>query len=139
MQKGKRALSGGKEPRPRAKEHDAADEHRLYPSVAPMMLKEGTFSGVLAESTITATNLEGPLKGMTISDLVDRIKQRRAYVNVHTKQNPGGEIAGAIQQRGDHAIEEGQKPIRHLAQHQRDDARAATCGRRQEVQKGKGR
>jgi hypothetical protein len=69
----------------------------LYPSMAPMKMKEGMFSGVLAEGTITATNLEGPLMNMSLSDLVDRIKQGRAYVNVHTKQNPDGEIAGAIQ------------------------------------------
>jgi CHRD domain len=69
----------------------------LYPSVAPMKMKEGNFSGVLEEGTMTAANLAGPLKNMSLSDLVDRIKQGRAYVNVHTKQNPDGEITGAIQ------------------------------------------
>jgi hypothetical protein len=69
----------------------------LYPSMAPMKLKEGMFSGVLAEGTITATNLEGPAVNMSISDLVDCIKQGRAYVNVHTQQNPDGEISGTIQ------------------------------------------
>ncbi len=34
---------------------------------------------------------------MSLSDLVDRIKKGRAYVNVHTKQNPNGETAGKIQ------------------------------------------
>jgi hypothetical protein len=68
----------------------------LYPNMAPMKLKEGMFSGVLADGTITATNLEGPVMNMSISDLVDRIKQGRAYVNVHTKQNPDGEISGSI-------------------------------------------
>ena len=52
--------------------------------------------GVLADGTITATNIEGPVMNMSISDLVDRIKQERAYVNVHTKQNPDGEISGSI-------------------------------------------
>jgi len=69
----------------------------LYPSMAPMKLKEGMFSGVLAQGTTTGTNLEGPLMNMSLSDLFDRIKQGRAYVNVHTKQNPDGEITGAIQ------------------------------------------
>jgi hypothetical protein len=68
----------------------------LYPSMAPMKLKEGTFSGMLADGSITAANLEGPLVNMSISDLVDRIKEGRAYVNVHTTQNPDGEISGAI-------------------------------------------
>ena len=69
----------------------------LYPRNGSMLLKEGTFNGVLGEGTITAANLEGPLMNMSLSDLVDRIKQGRAYVNVHTKQSPDGEITGAIQ------------------------------------------
>jgi len=68
----------------------------LYPSMAPMKMKEGMFSGVLQQGMITASNLEGPLMNMSLSDLVDRIKQGRAYVNVHTNQNPDGEISGAI-------------------------------------------
>ena len=69
----------------------------LYPSMAPMKMKEGMFSGVLQQGMITASNLEGPLMNMSLSDLFDRIKQGRAYVNVHTQQNPDGEISGTIQ------------------------------------------
>ncbi len=68
----------------------------LYPAKPPMVLKEGTFSGVLAQGTITASNLEGPLANGSISDLVDRIRKGLAYVNVHTSQYPGGEIQGTI-------------------------------------------
>ena len=68
----------------------------LYPGKPPMALKEGIFNGVLAQGTITAGNLEGPLSNASISDLVDRIKAGLAYVNVHTNQYPGGEIQGTI-------------------------------------------
>lgn len=69
----------------------------LYPRMAPMKMKAGMFSGVLGEGTIAAASLEGPLAGKTLADLVDAIKQGRAYVNVHTQQNPDGEIQGVIQ------------------------------------------
>lgn len=68
----------------------------LYPSKAPPMLKEGTFSGVLARGTLTDASLQGPLAGKTLDDLVDDIAKGLAYVNVHTSQYPGGEISGTI-------------------------------------------
>ncbi|MBD2870806.1 CHRD domain-containing protein [Paenibacillus arenilitoris] len=45
---------------------------------------------------LTAANLMGPLSGRTIADLVREIKNNNAYVNVHTEQNPNGEIRGQI-------------------------------------------
>ncbi len=72
----------------------------LYPSKAPPVLKEGTFNGVLGQGTITAADLQGPLAGKTIADLVDRITKGLAYVNVHTNQYPGGEIQGPIVPEG---------------------------------------
>lgn len=68
----------------------------LYPSKPPAVTKEGKFSGVLAKGTITAATLSGPLKGKTVADLVSDIKDGNAYVNVHTKAHPGGEIRGQI-------------------------------------------
>jgi len=53
-------------------------------------------NGILSQGTITSANLEGPLKGKQISDLVKLINDGNAYVNVHTKQNPKGEIRGQI-------------------------------------------
>lgn len=53
-------------------------------------------NGILSQGTITSANLEGPLKGKQISDLVKLIKDGNAYANVHTKQNPKGEIRGQI-------------------------------------------
>jgi hypothetical protein len=54
-------------------------------------------NGVLAQGTITATNLEGPLQGKQITDLIDMINSGGAYANVHTTANPMGEIRGQIE------------------------------------------
>jgi hypothetical protein len=56
----------------------------------------GPKSGILARGTITSNNLEGPLKGKQISDLVKLIEDGNAYANVHTQQNSKGEIRGQI-------------------------------------------
>lgn len=56
----------------------------------------GRFSGVLAEGTITATNLVGPLAGQPLSALIEAIRAGNTYVNVHTSQYPGGEVRGQI-------------------------------------------
>ena len=55
-------------------------------------------NGELVSATITAQNLEGPLGGRQISDLVDLFDTGGAYVNVHTQTNPDCEIRGTIQQ-----------------------------------------
>ena len=56
----------------------------------------GPMNGPLSQGTITSANLQGPLKGKTISDLVKLINDGKAYANVHTQQNPKGEIRGQI-------------------------------------------
>ena len=68
----------------------------VYPSAPPPKLKRGMFSGTLAEGTITAADLQGPMAGKTISDLVQKIKGGDVYVNVHTEQNKEGEIRGQV-------------------------------------------
>ncbi len=69
----------------------------LYPSHPPAQVKNGKFTGELATGVITAGQLQGPLKGKTIDDLVQDIKNGDAYVNVHTAQHPAGAIRGQIQ------------------------------------------
>ena len=65
----------------------------------------GTANGVIAEGTITAANLTGPLTGQPFSALVEALNSGNAYVNVHTNDGvpptntgpgdfPGGEIRG---------------------------------------------
>ena len=53
-------------------------------------------NGTLVEGKITKADLEGPLKGKTINDLVKLFNDTNTYVNIHTKQNPNGEIRGEI-------------------------------------------
>jgi hypothetical protein len=68
----------------------------LYPDAPPASLKVGLFSGTLAEGEFAASDLVGPLAGMTLADLRTAIQENRAYVNVHTEQLPGGEIRGQL-------------------------------------------
>ena len=49
-----------------------------------------------AHGNLRANDLEGPLAGKQITDLIKMIKDGEAYVNVHTVQNPNGEIRGQI-------------------------------------------
>src|SRR6476661_5149420 len=53
-------------------------------------------NGLLAKGNIVNTNLEGPLAGKQVTDLISMIKSRGTYANVHTTANPMGEIRGQI-------------------------------------------
>ena len=82
----------------------------LYPSTAPVALTPPTGPldpGTIAEGTITAANLVGPLVGKPLSDLVNALESGNAYVNLHTNDGvaptntgpgdfPGGEVRGDI-------------------------------------------
>ncbi|WP_218916406.1 CHRD domain-containing protein [Calidithermus chliarophilus] len=76
----------------------------LYGPAAP---GGGRSDGVLAEGTITAANLVGPLAGHPLSDLIAAMEAGNAYVNVHTNDGvappntgpgdiPSGEVRGQI-------------------------------------------
>lgn len=56
----------------------------------------GRFQGTLNEGVITAADLTGPLAGGELEDLIVIMESGEAYVNVHTDQNPGGEIRGQV-------------------------------------------
>lgn len=69
--------------------------------------KTGLVNGVLAEGTIAAEDLTGPMLGGTIGDLLEQIRAGNAYTNIHTSDGvdppnsgPGdyrlGEIRGQI-------------------------------------------
>ena len=81
----------------------------LYPEdgTTPATPGGGRTQGRLAEGTITATDLVGPLAGQPLSTLISAIETGQAYVNVHTDDGqappnsgpgdfPGGEIRGQL-------------------------------------------
>jgi hypothetical protein len=81
----------------------------LYPSTTPGAGPPGggRTDGVLAEGTITAANLVGPLALHPLRDLLAAIEGGHAYVNIHTSDGtspadtapgdfPGGEIRGNL-------------------------------------------
>jgi hypothetical protein len=51
---------------------------------------------LLSEGTIAAYELIGPLKGKPLQSLIQMMEAGDAYVNVHTKDHPEGEIRGQI-------------------------------------------
>jgi len=53
-------------------------------------------NGTLVEGKVTGVDLQGPIKGKTINDLVQLINNTKTYVNIHTEQYPNGEIRGQI-------------------------------------------
>jgi CHRD domain len=50
----------------------------------------------LGQGKITSSDLQGPLSGKQLSDLVDLMSNGGAYVNIHTQQHQNGEIRGQI-------------------------------------------
>lgn len=81
----------------------------LYPSTDPVAgpLGGGRIQGRIAEGTITAANLVGPLAGQPLSALSAAIEAGNTYVNVHTNDGvapintgpgdfPAGEIRGQL-------------------------------------------
>src|SRR5215218_4201149 len=56
----------------------------------------GPVTGQIAEGQITAANFVGPLQGRQLDDLIALMQNGTAYVNVHTEQNPQGEIKGTV-------------------------------------------
>ncbi|HEX5976839.1 MAG TPA: CHRD domain-containing protein [Nitrososphaeraceae archaeon] len=56
----------------------------------------GPVTGQLAEGHITSANFVGPLQGKQLDDLIALMQNETAYVNVHTEQNPQGEIRGTV-------------------------------------------
>jgi hypothetical protein len=71
--------------------------------------KKGEFSGVLAEGSIDASDLIGPMNGAPLADLLEQLRSGNVYINVHTNDGvdppnsgPGdyrlGEIRGQVRQ-----------------------------------------
>lgn len=64
-------------------------------------LVEGTFTGLLDAGTITdgviRTGRAPEAESETVRGLVEKIEAGEAFVNVHTEEHPGGELAGRIE------------------------------------------
>lgn len=71
-----------------------------YPFQPPGKLLEGVSNGDIAEGTITASDLTGPMKGKSVKDLVAKMSAGGLYVNVHTQQDPKGELRGQVHRGG---------------------------------------
>ena len=69
------------------------------PPIVPIYKSEtpsGQMSGILAKGNITADTFQGPMAGKQIPDLITAMQNGETYVNIHTQQNPDGEIRGQI-------------------------------------------
>lgn len=58
---------------------------------------QGTYQGTLAEGTVVAMDLIGPLEGGTIAELLALIEDGEAYVSVGNKSHPVDAIRGQIE------------------------------------------
>ena len=56
----------------------------------------GPINGTFAQENFTVADLQGPMQGKGISDLVRAMQNGETYTNVHTKAFPDGEIRGQI-------------------------------------------
>ncbi|MDM5190789.1 CHRD domain-containing protein [Bacillus sp. DX4.1] len=66
----------------------------LFGPVKPgISVNEGVIRGM-----VTNEDLEGPLQGKTLENLVHELYEANAYVNVHTEEYKRGEIRGAIKE-----------------------------------------
>jgi hypothetical protein len=66
------------------------------PIVVTLFNFDAPQSDVLQNGTFASTDLEGPMEGREIPDLLAAIQNGTTYVNVHTEQNPDGEIRGQL-------------------------------------------
>jgi len=70
------------------------------PVIAPLTIAPGSDPATAAgEGSIDASAIKGKKEDgsqMTMSDLMTAIKSGNAYVNVHTQNNPKGEVRGQI-------------------------------------------
>jgi CHRD domain len=64
------------------------------PIVVTLFKYDTPMNEVSENGTITADKLEGPMAGKQLSDLTAAGINGTLYVNIHTEQNPNGEIRG---------------------------------------------
>jgi hypothetical protein len=68
---------------------------------APLNASAGvTQNGIVAEGTLTAASLVGPMAGQPLHVLLEALRTGGAYVNVHTVSFPAGGVRGQIKPAG---------------------------------------
>ena len=66
------------------------------PIVVTLIKNDSPTNEVSETGSITADKLEGPMAGKQLTDLITAMSNGETYVNIHTEQNPNGEIRGQI-------------------------------------------
>jgi hypothetical protein len=66
------------------------------PIVVTLFKNDSPTNEVSETGSITVDKLEGPMAGKQFTDLVTAMSNGETYVNIHTEQNPNGEIRGQI-------------------------------------------
>ena len=66
------------------------------PVVVTLFKNDSPTNEVSETGSITPDKLEGPMAGKQLTDLASAMSNGDTYVNVHTEQNPNGEIRGQI-------------------------------------------
>lgn len=56
----------------------------------------GQTTGIIAQGTATAQSGQTPIATVPIDSVITLMRARAAYVNVHTVNNPGGEVRGQV-------------------------------------------
>ncbi|HJT83736.1 MAG TPA: CHRD domain-containing protein [Nitrososphaeraceae archaeon] len=52
--------------------------------------------GLIAQGSFNSDTFHGPIVGKSLSDLITAIENGETYVDIHTQQNPDGELRGQI-------------------------------------------
>lgn len=66
------------------------------PVVVTLFKNDSPSNEVSETGSITPDKLEGPMAGKQLTDLASAMSNGDTYVNIHTEQNPNGEIRGQI-------------------------------------------
>ena len=66
------------------------------PIVVTFFKYDSPTNEVSENGTITADQLEGPMKGKRVSDLALAVANGTLYINIHTNENPNGELRGQV-------------------------------------------